>query len=239
MPILEDSAKTSVGGPDRRSEPHDRRRDRNGCQPSRISCRQTAGESTVDGPRDEHKWDPLGVILGGDWQRVPLRGRRLHLQFGLHWASSTNSQHRPTSTYRARSASPSSPSHRSSTVSRAVSSTRQSRWLYVSLELSGQCDSSVSRPTAWPGIHPAPPPLSLRANDHQVVSAAQMLGGIVAAALLNALTPGPLAVGVTLGNGTNRTQGVFIEMFTTAALVLSVFMLAAGASTLSTGWDHG
>jgi aquaporin related protein len=80
-------------------------------------------------------------------------------------------------------------------------------------------------------MHPALPLLSLRANDHQVVSAAQMLGGVVAAALLNALTPGPLAVGVTLGNGTNRTQGVFIEMFTTAALVLSVLMLAAGEST--------
>lgn len=66
------------------------------------------------------------------------------------------------------------------------------------------------------------------ADEQSVVSVAQLLGGIVAAALLDALTPGPLAVSCSLGNGTNRTQGMFIEMFTTAALVLSVLMLAAG-----------
>lgn len=59
-----------------------------------------------------------------------------------------------------------------------------------------------------------------------------MLGGIIAAAILNGLTPGPLAVGVSLGQGTNRAQGLFIEMFTTAALTLSVLMLAAGGSLL-------
>lgn len=64
-----------------------------------------------------------------------------------------------------------------------------------------------------------------------MVSVAQLLGGIVAAALLDALTPGALAVSCSLGNGTNRTQGLFIEMFTTAALVLSVLMLAAGELT--------
>lgn len=78
-----------------------------------------------------------------------------------------------------------------------------------------------------------------------------MVGGIVAAAILDGLTPGPLAVSVGLGQGTNRTQGLFIgkyrtqrylaislqtkallltdaEMFTTAALTMSVLMLAAG-----------
>lgn len=63
-----------------------------------------------------------------------------------------------------------------------------------------------------------------------MVASAQMLGGIIAAAILHGLTPGPLAVGVSLGQGTSRTQGLFIEMFTTSALVLSVLMLAAGES---------
>jgi aquaporin related protein len=61
-----------------------------------------------------------------------------------------------------------------------------------------------------------------------VVASAQMLGGIIAAAIIDGLTPGSLAVSVALGGGTSRTQGLFIEMFTTSALVLSVLMLAAG-----------
>ncbi|KAK4687068.1 hypothetical protein P7C73_g3052, partial [Tremellales sp. Uapishka_1] len=60
-----------------------------------------------------------------------------------------------------------------------------------------------------------------------MVATAQMVGGIVAAAILDGLTPSKLSVGVALGQGTSRTQGLFIEMFTTAALTLSVLMLAA------------
>ncbi|WWD20213.1 hypothetical protein CI109_104689 [Kwoniella shandongensis] len=60
-----------------------------------------------------------------------------------------------------------------------------------------------------------------------LVSIAQMVGAIVASAILEGLTPGSLAVNVGLGLGTSKTQGLFIEMFTTAALVLSVLMLAA------------
>ncbi|RSH93421.1 hypothetical protein EHS25_007777 [Saitozyma podzolica] len=60
-----------------------------------------------------------------------------------------------------------------------------------------------------------------------LVAIAQMIGGIVAAALVDGLTPGPLLVGVVLGNGASRAQGLFIEMFTTAGLTLSVLMLAA------------
>jgi len=60
-----------------------------------------------------------------------------------------------------------------------------------------------------------------------VVCTAQMVGGIVASAIIDGLTPGSLSVNVALGGGTSRTQGLFIEMFTTAALVLSVLMLAA------------
>ena len=81
------------------------------------------------------------------------------------------------------------------------------------------------------------------------MSAAQMIGGIVAAALVSALTPGSLDTIVALGNGTTMAQGLFIEMFGTAALVLSVLMLAAGEardivqadrqkSTSSPSWLH-
>ncbi|KAJ9097288.1 hypothetical protein QFC21_004957 [Naganishia friedmannii] len=62
---------------------------------------------------------------------------------------------------------------------------------------------------------------------------AQLVGGIVAAAILDGLTPGPLSVACQLGFGTSRTQGLFIEMFCTAALVLSVLMLAAEKSKLT------
>ncbi|KAL1949423.1 hypothetical protein VTO73DRAFT_8304 [Trametes versicolor] len=56
---------------------------------------------------------------------------------------------------------------------------------------------------------------------------AQLLGGISAAAIILALTPGPLASNTFLANGVNRAQGVFIEMFITTALVLAILMLAA------------
>jgi hypothetical protein len=70
-------------------------------------------------------------------------------------------------------------------------------------------------------------------------------------AILDGLTPGPLSVSCSLGYGTNRTQvslhhggrddwlisenlrqGLFIEMFCTAALVLSVLMLAAESESV-------
>ncbi|WRT69599.1 uncharacterized protein IL334_006588 [Kwoniella shivajii] len=60
-----------------------------------------------------------------------------------------------------------------------------------------------------------------------LVSFAQMIGAIVASAILDGLTPGALVVNVGLANGTSKAQGLFIEMFTTATLVLSVLMLAA------------
>ncbi|KAH9821859.1 aquaporin-like protein [Melampsora americana] len=55
---------------------------------------------------------------------------------------------------------------------------------------------------------------------------AQFVGAIVASALLAGLLPGPLAVTPALGAGTNLAQGVFIECFTTCALILSVLFLA-------------
>ncbi|KAF3070569.1 Aquaporin-1 [Daldinia childiae] len=55
----------------------------------------------------------------------------------------------------------------------------------------------------------------------------QFLGGIAAAAVISGLTPGPLSVGTSLGGGTTAVQGLFIEMFLTAQLVFTIFMLAA------------
>ncbi|MCJ1231241.1 hypothetical protein MMC12_007918 [Toensbergia leucococca] len=59
---------------------------------------------------------------------------------------------------------------------------------------------------------------------------AQMLGGMVAAALVSCMFPGPLAVNTTLTNGTSIAQGVFIEMILTTELVFTVLMLAAEKS---------
>ena len=55
----------------------------------------------------------------------------------------------------------------------------------------------------------------------------QILGGIAAAAVVSALLPGPLNVRTSLGGGTSVVQGLFIEMFLTAQLVFTIFMLAA------------
>lgn len=56
---------------------------------------------------------------------------------------------------------------------------------------------------------------------------AQILGGITAAAICDALFPGPLTVRTNLGGGTSVVQGLFIEMFLSAELVFTIFMLAA------------
>jgi len=55
----------------------------------------------------------------------------------------------------------------------------------------------------------------------------QILGGICAAALVSCMFPGVLNVRTTLGGGTTIVQGLFIEMFLTAELVFTIFMLAA------------
>lgn len=56
---------------------------------------------------------------------------------------------------------------------------------------------------------------------------AQILGGLTAAALVSCMFPGRLNVQTTLGGGTTVAQGLFIEMFLTAQLVFTIFMLAA------------
>ncbi|KAI1781162.1 aquaporin-like protein [Hypoxylon cercidicola] len=60
-----------------------------------------------------------------------------------------------------------------------------------------------------------------------IVIVSQIVGGIAAAAVVSALTPGPLNVGTSLGGGTSVVRGLFIEMFLTAQLVFTIFMLAA------------
>jgi aquaporin related protein len=61
-----------------------------------------------------------------------------------------------------------------------------------------------------------------------LLTISQILGGIAAAALLAALTPfeGAALVLTTLGKNTNVAQGLFIEAFLTAVLVLTVLFLA-------------
>lgn len=60
-----------------------------------------------------------------------------------------------------------------------------------------------------------------------LLTVAQILGGMAAAGLVSALFPGALNVQTSLGNGTSVVQGLFIEMFLTAELVFTIFMLAA------------
>ncbi|KAF3045528.1 hypothetical protein E8E12_009237 [Didymella heteroderae] len=56
---------------------------------------------------------------------------------------------------------------------------------------------------------------------------AQLLGAMAAAGAVSATFPGPLAVRTRLGADTSISRGVFIEMFLTAMLIFSIFMLAA------------
>lgn len=58
----------------------------------------------------------------------------------------------------------------------------------------------------------------------------QIIGAITAAGIVAVMYPGQLNVRTTLGAGTTKTQGVFIEMFLTAMLVFTIFMLAAEKS---------
>lgn len=60
-----------------------------------------------------------------------------------------------------------------------------------------------------------------------VIATAQILAGIAAAGVSSALLPGPSPVNVRLGGGTSVVRGLFIEMFTTTMLVMTVIMLAA------------
>jgi aquaporin related protein len=56
---------------------------------------------------------------------------------------------------------------------------------------------------------------------------AQMLAGMAAAGVAKGIFPGPFNVLTNLSNGTFPAQGVFLEMFLTAELIITVLMLAA------------
>ncbi|KAH9872976.1 hypothetical protein J1614_005371, partial [Plenodomus biglobosus] len=55
---------------------------------------------------------------------------------------------------------------------------------------------------------------------------AQIVGGIAASGIVSAMMPNVLSVRTELGGGTTVVQGLFIEMFLTAQLVFTIFMLA-------------
>jgi aquaporin related protein len=59
-----------------------------------------------------------------------------------------------------------------------------------------------------------------------LVFVAQILAGIVAAAVVDAIIPGPLSVSTTLGPGMSVARGLFLEMFLTCQLILVILMLA-------------
>ncbi|KXL44994.1 hypothetical protein M433DRAFT_108626 [Acidomyces richmondensis BFW] len=55
----------------------------------------------------------------------------------------------------------------------------------------------------------------------------QLLGSMAAAGVVSALFPGPMNVSTTKGYHVSTAQALFIEMFLTAELVFTIFMLAA------------
>ncbi|KAH0538909.1 hypothetical protein FGG08_004500 [Glutinoglossum americanum] len=60
----------------------------------------------------------------------------------------------------------------------------------------------------------------------------QILAGIAAAGVAKGLAPGhPVLFAVSLGGGASIAQGLFLEMFLTAQLVITVLLLAAEASS--------
>ncbi|KAI0141766.1 aquaporin-like protein [Xylariaceae sp. FL1272] len=59
-----------------------------------------------------------------------------------------------------------------------------------------------------------------------LVIISQLLGGIAAAAVTDAIQPGGLYVTTSLSENTSAAQGFFIELFLTAQLVITILMLA-------------
>lgn len=71
----------------------------------------------------------------------------------------------------------------------------------------------------------------LRPIRFVLYSFAQYVAAIAAAAVVSGLTPGQLASRCTLAPGVSKVQGVFIEAFITAALVLAVLFVAVEKHT--------
>jgi len=60
-----------------------------------------------------------------------------------------------------------------------------------------------------------------------ILTFAQVLGGITGAAIVLAVLPGSLNIQTALSGGTSVAQGLFLEMFLTSMLMLTIFLLAA------------
>ena len=54
----------------------------------------------------------------------------------------------------------------------------------------------------------------------------QLMAGIAAAGAVNGMLPGPLKVANSLGDSTTAVQGLFLEIFLTSQLILTVYLLA-------------
>ncbi|KAH8801455.1 aquaporin-like protein [Xylogone sp. PMI_703] len=68
---------------------------------------------------------------------------------------------------------------------------------------------------------------SLPFTQAAIIFLAEILGCIAAAALVRALLPGiPVQFGSTLSSGESITKGLFLEMFLTAQLIITIIMLA-------------
>ncbi len=68
---------------------------------------------------------------------------------------------------------------------------------------------------------------------------AQIIGGIAAAGIVDALLPGKATYTTTLSEGTSVVRGLFIEMLCTTMLVLAVFLLATEVSKARLRWRLG
>ncbi|KAJ9107730.1 hypothetical protein QFC21_001190 [Naganishia friedmannii] len=60
-----------------------------------------------------------------------------------------------------------------------------------------------------------------------LLTVAQILGGMTGAAIVHAILPGTLNVRTQLGGGTSVVRGLFIEMFMTSMLMITILLLAA------------
>ncbi|BFZ55176.1 Aquaporin-1 [Savitreella phatthalungensis] len=63
-----------------------------------------------------------------------------------------------------------------------------------------------------------------------LLTISEILGGMTAAAIVQALLPGPQYVTTRLADNMSVTRGLFLEMFLTAMLMLTIFLLAAEKS---------
>ncbi|KAG7803802.1 hypothetical protein KL944_000671 [Ogataea haglerorum] len=66
-----------------------------------------------------------------------------------------------------------------------------------------------------------------------IMMLSQMVAGMAAAGAASAMTPGPIAFANGLGGGCSKSRGLFIEMFGTALLCITVLMTAVEQSNLS------